>query len=164
MMVSGASLWYIACLIGGQSFKWKPIERDDELIEIMESAAVDFWENHVKAGIPPLASAGDIKEFDVKVSDTIRLPDTANNLLIDYMAAKESYCTAEKKKKELEARVKQLMEGHSKGVTGLFRVSWTQSEFNRFDETAFKTANPALASNYQKIVKRDNGVKVEMVG
>jgi len=164
MMVSGASLWYIACLIGGQSFKWKPLKRDDELIEIMENAAVDFWENHVLPGIPPLASAGDIKEFDVKVPDTIRLPDTANNLLIDLMAAKESYSTAEKKKKDLEAKVKQLLDGHSKGVTGMFRVSWTQSEYLRFDETAFKAANPALAGGYQKVVKRDNGVKVEMVG
>ena len=44
---------YIACLIGGNKFVWKEIQRDDELIEQMTEKLVDFWENYVLADVAP---------------------------------------------------------------------------------------------------------------
>ncbi len=43
---------YIAALICGNSFKWKLIERDEELISMLIELEKKFWEN-VKNGTPP---------------------------------------------------------------------------------------------------------------
>lgn len=48
---------YIACLIGGNKFVWKEIQRDDELIEQMTEKLVDFWENYVLTDTPPEVDA-----------------------------------------------------------------------------------------------------------
>lgn len=49
---------YIACLIGGNNFVWKKIERDNELIETMINIEKDFWENNVLKKVPPAVDGG----------------------------------------------------------------------------------------------------------
>lgn len=44
---------YIAVLVGGQKFIWKKIERDQELIDLIEAACIEFWEVNVMKEIPP---------------------------------------------------------------------------------------------------------------
>ena len=50
--VTGFMGAYVAVLIGGNTFKWTFIERDDELISMLISLESDFWE-HVQNGTPP---------------------------------------------------------------------------------------------------------------
>ncbi len=45
MAVTGYRATYIAVLIGGNSFKWKLIERDEELISVLTELERKFWEN-----------------------------------------------------------------------------------------------------------------------
>lgn len=52
MSVTGYSGAYIAVLIGGNTFRWKFIERDEELIAAMIELEADFW-NHVQNNTPP---------------------------------------------------------------------------------------------------------------
>ena len=52
MSVTGCQAAYIAVLIGGNSFRWKLVERDDELISMLVSLEEAFW-NHVRNGTPP---------------------------------------------------------------------------------------------------------------
>jgi putative phage-type endonuclease len=164
LFITGARLWYIACLVGGQNFLWKAVPRDDELIGMMERDAVDFWENHVLKRVPPTATSGDVRDFNVKCKDAVDLPESANDILLDLLAVKEQMKQGDARKKELEARTKQLLDGHSKGKTGMFSVSWTQSEFEQFDASLFKDSNPSMANQYMKLVKRDNGISVKKVG
>lgn len=51
--VLGYDKAYIACLIGNHDFICKEIKRDDELIELYQAQAVEFWEKNVLQGIEP---------------------------------------------------------------------------------------------------------------
>lgn len=52
MAVTGYKGAYIAVLIGGNSFKWKFIERDEELITMLIKLESDFWA-YVQNNTPP---------------------------------------------------------------------------------------------------------------
>ena len=52
MAVTGYQGAYIAVLIGGNAFRWKFVERDEELIAMLISLEEDFW-RHVQNGTPP---------------------------------------------------------------------------------------------------------------
>jgi len=164
MSVTGASNWFIACLIGGQKFVWKPVERDEEIIKLMENAAIDFWENHIQKRIPPVASAGDSRDFMVKYQDAVDLPEAADTMISELLAIKDDLDRQEENKKEIEARVKQMLNGHTAGITNQYHISWTQSICKKFNTALFKAENPALAGNYMKEEKRDNGLRVKRVG
>ena len=49
--ITGRKVGYIAVLIGGQSFKYKKIEFDSELFDVMVTKAKEFWE-HVQNDTP----------------------------------------------------------------------------------------------------------------
>lgn len=53
MGVTGAEKWYIACLIGGNTFVWKEVARSDEDIAALREAAKAFWETNVLGGVMP---------------------------------------------------------------------------------------------------------------
>ena len=52
MSVTGYVGTYIAVLIGGNTFKWKFIERDEELISMLIELEADFWD-YVRLRTPP---------------------------------------------------------------------------------------------------------------
>ena len=52
MAVTGYAGAYIAVLIGGNTFRWKFVERDEELISMLIQLESDFW-SHVQEGTPP---------------------------------------------------------------------------------------------------------------
>ncbi len=52
MAVTGYKGAYIAALIGGNTFRWRFIERDEELIAMLIQLEADFWE-YVKSETPP---------------------------------------------------------------------------------------------------------------
>jgi putative phage-type endonuclease len=50
---------YVAVLIGGNTFKWRFIERDDELIETLITLESDFWDSVQNNTPPPLNGWGE---------------------------------------------------------------------------------------------------------
>lgn len=53
MAVTGADLWFLAVLIGGNDFRIYTIRRDLELEAVLERKAERFWNDHVLAQTPP---------------------------------------------------------------------------------------------------------------
>ena len=77
MMIRGYEKAYIACLIGGNQFVFKEIERDEELIEIIKGKAVEFWETNVLGDVEPDADYMDKAAYKqlTLCPDAIELPD-----------------------------------------------------------------------------------------
>lgn len=50
---------YIAVLIGGQKFVWKPVEFSQKLFDRQVEVVRDFWENFVLTDTPPMATSDD---------------------------------------------------------------------------------------------------------
>lgn len=90
MAVTGYQGAYIAVLIGGNTFRWRFVERDEELIAMLVSLEAGFWE-HVRKGTPPALDGSDAsarflaERFPNSVPQSeIALPRNAQKLLSQY--------------------------------------------------------------------------------
>lgn len=87
MAVTGAEAWYLAVLIMGREFKYKRIDRDEELIQNLITIEREFWEEHVLTGNMPDPDGSDISNevinryFPTAVKKSIPLPSYLNEQL-----------------------------------------------------------------------------------
>ena len=154
MAVTGYKGCYVAVLIGGNTFKWKFIERDEEIIAMLIRLEGDFWEG-VLSGVPPAldgseASAGFINtRFPNSVpSSRIDLPDSAATLLNQYDKACEQLEAHTVKKTEAENLIKQMLGENEAGVIGGRIVTWKSVIQERLDSKTLKTEHPMLYRKY----------------
>ena len=117
MAVTGYQGAYVAVLIGGNSFKWKFIERDEELISMLIELESAFW-NHVKNVTPPPLDGSDAsarflsERFPNSVPKSqIELPDTAADLLAQYDEAVEQLEAVTEQKQRAENLLKEMPKG-----------------------------------------------------
>ena len=148
---------YIAVLIGGNTFRWQFVERDEELISMLIKLEADFW-GHVKNRTPPPldgsdASAKFIAERfpDSTPQSKISLPDTASSLLAQYDEACEQLETVTAKKQKAENLLKEMLGEHETGTSGSRIISWKSITQERLDSKTLKAEHPTL---YQKYVNK----------
>ncbi|WMC91311.1 YqaJ viral recombinase family nuclease [Kineothrix sp. MB12-C1] len=154
MAVTGYRGAYIAVLIGGNTFRWKFVERDEELIALLIPLEADFW-NHVESLVPPPldgtnASASLLaKRFPDSIPQSqIRLPDTASPLIIQYEAACEKVEQYMLQKQEAENLLKQMMGENEVGSIADKRVIWKSMSQERLDSKTLKAEHPVLYKKY----------------
>ena len=130
MSVTGYSGAYIAVLIGGNTFRWKFIERDEELIAAMIDLEVDFW-NHVQNNTPPpLDGSGASARFlserfpDSVPKSQIILPDSATELLFQYEESCKQLEVVTEQKQRAENLLKQMMGEHEIATSGDHIITW----------------------------------------
>ena len=154
MAVTGYAGAYIAVLIGGNIFRWKFIERDEELISMLVELEADFW-NHVQDVTPPPldgseASANFLSErFPNSVPKShIALPDTAADLLAQYDEACEELEAVTERKQKAENMLKQMMGDNEVGTAGDRVITWKSVSQERLDSKTLKAEHPALCKKY----------------
>jgi len=154
MAVTGYRGAYIAVLIGGNTFKWKFVERDEELISMLVKLEGDFWK-HVQDGIPPSldgseASAKFLNErFPNSIpKSTIKLPEEAAALIQQYEAACEMGDQHIEQKQEAENLLKQMLGEHEAGTAGDRVITWKSVSQERLDSKTLKAEHPTLYKKY----------------
>jgi len=154
MAVTGYKGTYIAVLIGGNTFKWKFVERDDELISMLIHLEADFW-SHVQDGTPPPldgseASAKFLAErFPSSVPKSqIALPETAAELLTQYDEACEQLEAITEQKQEAENLLKQMLGENEVGTAAGHIITWKSVIQERLDGKTLKAEHPALCKKY----------------
>lgn len=153
MAVTGYRGAYIAVLIGGNSFNWKFIERDEELIAMLIELEADFW-NHVQQGTPPPLDGSDASArflrsfFPDSVPSSIALPDQAEELIEQYRRFGEEADKAAEKKQEAENLLKQMLGENEAGTIGDSVVSWKTVCQERLDTKTLKAEHPMLFKKY----------------
>lgn len=154
MAVTGYRGAYIAALIGGNTFKWKFVERDEELIAMLIKLETDFW-NHVQDVTPPpldgsKASAKFLAErFPNSVPRSqITLPDSAADLLLQYDDACEQLEVITERKQEAENLLKEMMGENEVGTIGERIITWKSVSQERLDSRTLKAEHPALYKKY----------------
>lgn len=152
MMIRGYEKAYIACLIGGNQFVFKEIERDEELIEIIKGKAVEFWETNVLGDVEPDADYMDKAAYKqlTLCPDAIELPDDIDFKIELLEEIKRDEKTLKQTKDKLEAEIKQAMQGHEVGLTSKYRLNWKKSVQKRFDSKRFKEEQAELNEKYTK--------------
>lgn len=135
--ITGRKIGHIAVLIGGQSFKYKQIEFDQELFNQMIEAAKEFWA-HVQEDTPPAIMADDdetLKELYGENNEfMIELyPDTEENKkAMDSLEERIAYLqeikahikSLEEEKKEIETSLKDIIKDNLGIKTMKYAVTW----------------------------------------
>ena len=130
MAVTGYAGAYIAVLIGGNTFKWKFVERDEELIAMLIELESDFW-NHVQDCTPPPLDGSDAsakflsQRFPSSTPKShITLPDAAGDLLTQYDEACEELEAVTERKQQAENLLKEMLADNEVGTLGDRIVTW----------------------------------------
>ncbi len=153
MGVTAYPATYIAVLIGGNSFKWKLIERDEELISMIISLEEAFWEN-VKNGTPPPVDGSDAcadflaKKFSESTKTQIDLPDSAIQIVRDYESASDQISKLTEQKTAAENQLKEMLGNNEIGTIGDIRVAWKSVSQERLNSKLLKTECPEIYSEY----------------
>ena len=154
MAVTGYRAAYIAVLIGGNTFKWKLIERDEELISMLISFEEVFW-RHVQNMTPPPLDGSDAsarflaERFPNSVPRSqVTLPASADEILLKYDNACEQLDAATEQKQEAENKLKQMLGENEVGTSGNRIVTWKSVSQERLDSRTLKAEHPTLYSKY----------------
>ncbi len=154
MAVTGYKGAYIAVLIGGNTFKWRFVERDEELISMLIELEADFW-NHVESGTPPPLDGSDAsakflaQRFPSSTPKScITLPDTAAELLAQYDEACEQLELVTERKQKAENLLKEMMGENEIGTSGERVITWKSVSQERLDSKTLKAEHPVLCKKY----------------
>ena len=166
MAVTGFRAAFIAVLIGGNTFKWKLVERDDELIDMLIPFESVFW-RHVQDMTPPPLDGSDAsakflaERFPNSVPQSqIALPPSATELLAQYDEACEDLDAATERKQKAENLLKEMLGENEIGTVGDKIITWKSISQERLDSKTLKAEHPTLYKQYaNKISYRRFSVK-----
>ena len=157
MAVTGYKGTYIAVLIGGNTFKWRFVERDEELISMLIDLEADFWEHVQNMTPPPLDGSDASAKFlaerfpNSTPRSKIELPDMADALLTQYDEACEQLEAVTERKQEAENRLKEMLGDNEVGTANGRIVTWKSIVQDRLDSKTLKAEHPTI---YQKYINK----------
>lgn len=154
MAVTGFERAYVAVLIGGNQFKYKMIERDDELIEMIIKLEEHFWNCVITNTPPELDGTEASSELLARLypasnaGKQIELPPEASNLITQYEIgrAKEKECA--EMKDEAANKLKVLLAENETGVVDGRIITWKSIVSEKFDAKKLQTAEPDIYKKY----------------
>ena len=157
MSVTGYKGTFIAVLIGGNTFKWKYIERDDEIIEMLIHLEADFWEHIVNNTPPPLDGSEASEKFlsdrypESIPQSRIILPPEADVLIKEYDKETAILNEAAERRQRAENLLKEMLGNNENGISENRIISWKSIFQERLDSKSLRAEHPDL---YKKYVNR----------
>lgn len=156
MAVTGAKAWYLAVVILGKEFKYKRIDRDDELIQNLITIEQDFWENHVLTrNMPDPDGSGISNEvinryFPSAVKKSIPLSANLNEQLKRREEIIHLTNKLTQEQNQIEQRIKLYMGEYEMAFNENYRVTWSNVDTVRIDSKRLKEERPDLYRNFAK--------------
>ncbi|AXM89360.1 hypothetical protein B379_09580 [Anoxybacillus ayderensis G10] len=157
---------YFAVLIGGQKFIWKEIERDDELIEMIFVAEIDFWKNHVEKNVPPALDGSSAAEeylkkryYKVETGKIVDLKYEYKNKIEELLSLKETIRELDERARLLENEIKNELKDAEIGFIQNYQVNWKVVESNRVDTKKLKSMFPQV---YEQVTKKNSYRRFEI--
>jgi len=157
MAVTGYESWWIAVLIGGNTFIYKEIKRDEDIIAYITKIGRDFWtlvENRTPPAIDGSDSSAEVLSIlypaEQAVEKEIVLPDTAQSLIDEYNQAQEMEKVWKEAKEAAANKLKSLLGENTIGRVGNHKVSWKPVTSKRIDTEALKKYKPLVYEEFCK--------------
>lgn len=156
MAVTGKASWWIACLVGGNTFYYKEIKRNEEIIRAIIDTGREFWRLVETKTMPAPDDSKACSEALKKLykhsnGKAIELSAQYNNVIVDYLKLKEQLAELESKKRGIENLLKDALGDNEKGSCGEHYVSWKSSKPREiFDSKRFKSDHPEMYTDYIK--------------
>lgn len=158
LAVTGKDKAYFACLIGGQKFVWKEIQRDDDLIKAIIAAEVNFWNNFVLTKEPPMVTGSerdsDLLERlypDARPESSISLPIGYEEMITIREELQEKAKEVETKIMEIENRIMAELKDNEAGQAGKYLVTWKNQTRTSVDSKKLKELHPGIFQAIQRV-------------
>ncbi|WP_411679603.1 YqaJ viral recombinase family protein [Clostridium thailandense] len=154
MAVTGYQKAYVAVLIGGNHFKYKVIDKDEEIIQMIIKLEENFWNHVLNNTPPPLDGSQASSELlsrlypSSKNTSELLLPDEAFNLICSYELAKEHEKQASEMKDEAANKLKSMLGSNEKGIIKDKIVSWKSIFSERVDTKKLQIEMPDIYNKY----------------
>jgi len=159
LAVTGASMAYIAVLIGNQRFAYKAVKRNEKLISQIINKEVSFWNNFVeKNEMPMIITKNDADalyelfplaepESEIQLADNAaQLFETRQSLLSD---KKHIVGLLEKTDNEIKA----LLKDKEIGKVGNWIATWKEQISKRLDTKEIRENYPDICNKFLKETK-----------
>lgn len=157
MAITGADRWYIAVLIGGNDFKWKTIERNEDDVKAVRDAAINFWQNNVMGGVAPEIDGNDgttetiKKQYAAENGEIVALPSQAAILIERWDELKQTKAEIECQMQALQNNLCAMLGEAKKGIIGNRSVTWGMQKGRvTIDGKALKEAYPDIYNQFAK--------------
>jgi putative phage-type endonuclease len=154
LAVTGYAGAYIAVLIGGNTFKYQFIERDEELISMLVKWEYDFWE-HIKSDIPPPLDGSEAsaqylkKRYPNSITQSkVKLPESAVELIRQYDEACVQGDAFNEQKLRAENLLKEMLGDNEVGTAGDRVITWKSVSQERLDSKTLKADHPEIHRQY----------------
>lgn len=156
MAVTGVDVVYIAVLFGNSEFHYETIERDEEVINDIINAEVEFWNEYIVKGQRPPADDSEITSkalnnfWKETKNDVVNFDEEKTTLFKGILAIKEQQKELDKQLKGHQNQLKELLGENEFGEVSEYKASWKKQNRESFDAKRFKEENPELYEQYKK--------------
>lgn len=154
IMMSDAPYWYYAVKRDSE-FHWCRVNRDDEYIEDMLNAVIDFW-NHVQAKDGEVFTDGSKSTTDALNKRWKAEPEEmadisgCRNLIHIAEDAEEQIKIFEDIRDTAKNKIRETLGTASVGLIEGYTVTWKEQTSDRVDTKALKKDHPDLYEQYKK--------------
>lgn len=151
--VTGASVCYVAALLGGQDFRIYLVQRDNEVITALQDQCRAFWFENVQKRIPPEPhTAEEVQKLFAK--DNGEMIEATNDVATDIGELRnlvEQVKALEAEQKVVKDRICAAL-GERTGflIAGEKACTFKAQKSTRFDTTRFKKEQPETYARYVK--------------
>lgn len=153
MMVTSREVCIFGVLIGGDDFRVYRIERDDVTIDAIRQKEIEFWAQVQARQAPAPSTVSDLfrlygtkdSGLTVEASESIQSDVIALKSLKDDAKRLEAQIALREERIKLHMANASILTMHGQPV-----LTWKEQSSKRFDQSAFKAAQPDL---YERFVK-----------
>ena len=154
LAVTGWDVWYIGVIIGNQKFVWKPIYRDDKVINDIIKKEVAFWNDFVIPRVMPMQITSNDEDVlgslfpMAKEGSVIELGDDCNKIVesLDSLLADEKVLKREIDEQKNTLRA--MMKNSETAKTNNYRITWKNQIDHRINVEKMKADAPTIYEKY----------------
>ena len=148
---------YVACLIGGQDFVLRVVEKNEEYINMLRDKAEDFWQINVLGGVQPELTdidKGIMKDLypESVPEKVVELPESTADIIAAIEMLEKQEKETKKEKERLQAVLMDSVKDGEEGIIPGFekKVVCKNKSSQRFSSADFKKAYPDLYKEFTK--------------
>ncbi len=154
MAVTGAEKTYIAALVGGNTFLYHEVCRDEEMIRSIIRMEREFWENCVLAGEEPEADGSGAttdflnERYGASNGKCVELPEEALQLCERYDELSSRIDELKEQKEAVTNKIKTYLKENESGTVGERRIDWKTVTTTTFDKKWLKEEHREIYEEY----------------
>ena len=154
MAVTGAEKAYVAAIVGGNSFFWHEVHRNEALIEQIIELENCFWNNNVLGGLEPIPDGSEAAtnflngKYGKTNGGAIELPEDTIALFNEHDRISGELEALKEEKEAIANRLKMCLKENETGTVGGRFVTWKQYTRTGIDQKRLKQEKPEIYEAY----------------